>query len=183
MFLNQNFEYSSQNRWLYPCIHAKYGKVHKCVVLYNSCQSDLGIPHSNIQYMGRANWSHRHLTYEMILTKREWFGMSAVEGYMLMICKYIHCKRKKGSHVLYCFTSYRPWRWKICICSWSGGKVWMMMHSEQITQQIADAGLLKFTPYTNHHYRSNHPFPSIFPSQDIWLLWLIKWSLRIDCRS
>ena len=49
-------------------------------------------------------------------------------------------------------------------------KVWMMMHSEQITQQIADAGLLKFTPYTNHHYRSNHPFPSIFPSQDIWLL-------------
>ena len=33
---------------------------------------------------------------------------------------------------------------KICICSWSGGIVRMMMHSEQIVprQQITDAGLL-----------------------------------------
>ena len=27
------------------------------------------------------------------------------------------------------------------------------------------------------------PSPPIFPSQDIWLLWLIKWSCRTDCQS
>ena len=67
--------------------------------------------------------------------------------------------------------------------SWSILEVWTMMYTKWETNAKGCIRDCFNPPLVTTNTIVQTPSPPIFPSQDIWLLWLIKWSCRTDCRS